>query len=62
MLVKSQNAANAIVSSEKKKVGTRTTGGAVFVAGAALLESAAAQQKCDSNPRHIFRWLYRATH
>ena len=32
------------MSSETKKVGTRTTGGAVLVAGAAL-ESSAAQQK-----------------
>ena len=44
MPVKSQHATHPVVSSEKKKVGTRTTDGAVIVAGAAL-ESAAAQQK-----------------
>ena len=44
MPVKSQHAAHPVASSEKTKVGTRTTGGAVLVAGAAL-ESSAAQQK-----------------
>ena len=43
MPVKSQHAAHPVVSSENKKVGTRTTGGAVLVARAAL-ESTAAQQ------------------